>query len=251
MGIGAQRKTPREQLPSRLLSSQTASFVAPQSKKPDPVLVFPVPAAEAALPPSYDNSEINELKPNVLLKPTHDHDLDYFHAVTAGDTPPHPPSSNILVMNLFRTTQRHLFPLDERLALGSSTTQPFYSLQSGPSLTSVDEFNKLTISRRNPARAIWSNVCISEIRPRLKLLAGGVMIISDITVTKKIGVVGEKYTLTWEKAKDTYTIWADSTSGTIPFIDIALESWESLDDVPGDGGGVVRVCSLAARCRTQ
>jgi hypothetical protein len=242
MGVGAPRKAPKDTIAQS--STSATSFVAPPVNKVEPILVFPVSAAEAALPPSYDNSEINELKPHVLLKPTHDHDLEYFHAVAAGDLPPHPPSSNILVMDLFRRTQKHLFPLDERIALGSSIDQPFYSLLSGPSSTSIDEFNKLTISRRDPAHARWSNVCISEIRPRLRLLAAGVMIISEIVVTKKAGTVGDKYTLTWEKAKDMYTVWADSTYGTLPFIDITMDNWESLDDIPGDDGGVVRVCAM-------
>jgi hypothetical protein len=148
-------------------------------------------------------------------------------------------------MNFFRTTQKHLFPLDERLALGSSLQQPFYSLQSAPSVTSMDEFNKLTISRRNPSLARWTDVCVSEIQPRLKLLAGGVMIISRMRITRRPDLVGEAYTLTWEKAMDTYTVWRDANTGATALIDITLDGWESLDDVPGDGGGVIRAKSRA------
>ncbi|KAH6673547.1 hypothetical protein B0J14DRAFT_666990 [Halenospora varia] len=239
MGIGAQRRGPQQPSASQS-SGSTASYSAPPPPRNDPVLVFPVAGANGSLPPSYSASEGLALMPNVLLNPTHDHDLNYFHTVIAGDTPTYPPTSYILVMNVFRTTQKHLFPLDERIALGSNLNQPFYSLQSSPSVTSVDEFNKLMISRRDPARAFWSQACVSEIKPRLKLLAAGVMVISDLTITRKPGAMSERYQMTWEKARDTYTVWVNTVQGTMPFIDITLDKWESLDDVPGAEGGVIR-----------
>jgi hypothetical protein len=248
MGVGAQKKasfkSPVSSGPPPS-SSATAAYSAPVERKFEPVIVPPVSAQEASLPPSYEASEISEIKPNVLLHPTTENDLDYFHAVAAEEPIPRQPSSPILVMNLFRTTQKHLLPLDERIVLGSSTRQPFYSMLSRPTLTSVDEYNNLTISRRSPVRAFWSTVCISEIRPRLRLLAQGVMVISDITVTRRPGMMADKFSMTWEKARDTYIVWVNTNSGTIPFLDVSLDDWQSLDDVPGDGGGVIRVCPFS------
>jgi hypothetical protein len=258
MGIGAQSKAPRGQsgpLASSAGPSSTAAYTAPEVKGKAPVIVRSVSIAEAALPnpssdtgipsdqgdalpPSYNEEE--EYKPNVLLKPSDDNDLNYFHAIATGEPWMRPPSSNILVMNVFRTTQCHVYPIDERIAMGSSLAQPYYALKSAPSTTSVDEFNKLTISRRHPDRARWTDAVISEISPRLNLLANGVMIIARINVLKPGNLI-QKHDLTWEKARDSYTVWGNTGSGMKPVVEVRPDGWESLEDPTGDGGGVIRV----------
>lgn len=128
---------------------------------------------------------------------------------------------------------------------------------SGPSQTSINEYNKISISRRSPARARWTECCISEIRPGLRLISGGrtfpplpltadpsvgVMEISVLMVTRRTGIISDRFTLTWEKARDTYTVWMQTNGPPQPLVYISLEDWESLGDIPGDGGGgVIRV----------
>jgi hypothetical protein len=213
------------------------------------VLPVSAAAAEAAaqaeedLPPSYDTSEADAFKPKLLLKPTLDPDLDYFHAIAAGTIPQSQPSSLGLVMNLFRTTQTHLSPIDERIALGSSLNAPFYALRSAPSSKSIDEYNFLTISRRNPALASWTDTSTSEIQPRLNLHAPGVMIISRIKTKRSADAPEISHDLTWDFGKGSYTVWKNTGSEVKPEIDIFCENWNSLDDYSGEG--IIRVSSLS------
>ncbi len=232
MPIGKQSKSQSSNTPQH----SGTSYVAQQPKPKDPpIVVFPTLA-----PPSYEKSEADEFAPNILLKPTQDVDLDYFYAIAAGEIPQRLPSSSSLVMNLFRTTQTHLFPIAERIALGSTLNAPYYSLQSGPSSKSVDEFNLLTITRRSPARARWTTACISEIEPRIDLLASGLMIISRITIDRGSSL-SELYDLTWEASRGRYTVWRNIGSAVEPKIEIVCEGWETLDN--SHRGGIIRVSS--------
>jgi hypothetical protein len=242
MGIGPQSKSQRSQS-SQLPQNQTY-YVAKQPKPKNVPVVLPVSAADAEedLPPSYDTSEADAFKPKLLLKPTLDLDLQYFHAAASGTIPQSQPSSIGLVMNLFRTTQTHLSPIDERMALGSSLNAPFYAIRSAPSSKSVDEFNLLTIARRNPALASWTNASTSEIQPRLNLHAQGVMIISRIKTKRSADSPEMSHDLTWDASKGSYTVWRNTGSEVKPEIDIFCEGWNSLDDYPGEG--IIRVSSL-------
>lgn len=250
MGIGAQSKSQRIQS-SQPPQNQTY-YVAKQPKPTNvPAVVLPISAAaaEAAaqaeedLPPSYDTSEADTFKPKLLLTPTLEPDLHYFHAVVAGAIPQGQPSSLGLVMNLFRTTQTHLSPIDERIALGSSLNAPFYALRSAPSSKSIDEYNLLTISRRNPALASWTDASTSEIQPRLNLHAQGVMIISRIKTKRSADAPEMWHDLTWDFGKGSYTVWKNTGSEVKPEIDIFCEGWNSLDDYSGEG--IIRVSSLS------
>src|SRR5204863_3624324 len=132
-----------------------------------------------------------------LLSLTLDRELEYFHAVAAGEIPPQQPAPT-LVLNVFRATQTHTDPIAERLTIGAAAGAPHYALHATASSTSINEFNKLLITRRHPIKASWTDACVSEIQPKLNLLSQGVMLIA------KIARYSVQNYLTWEESDGYY-----------------------------------------------
>lgn len=225
MPIGPQKMAPTGRLSegSQNLESRTAFFSTYQS--PPEYRSIPLgPAAGAA----DDLPRYNDDK-TTLLSPTLDRELEYFHAVAAGEIPPQQSAAPILVLNLFRATQTHIDPIAERLTIGAAVGAPHYALHATTSSTSINEFNKLLITRRHPIRASWTDVCVSEIQPKLNLLSQGIMLIAKIT---RYAV---QYYLTWEESKGYYSLWRDTGEAVVH---ILCDGWRSLDDT---GKGVIRV----------
>ncbi|KIW65817.1 hypothetical protein PV04_08039 [Phialophora macrospora] len=192
-------------------------------------------------PPTYDEATTKEPGiPSKGVAPTSEHDLQYFAAITAGTSPQIRPSSSRLVLHLFRTTQTHIFPIEERLALGANSSGPFYALRASLGSTSVDEYNKLTITRRWPGTDVWQTVVVSDITPRLKLLAQGQMMISRLRLERRQSDnngSADSYELWWDSRTGSYTVWRNKVSTEL---EVCCEGWTSLDDVPRSGHLVVK-----------
>jgi hypothetical protein len=60
----------------------------------------------------------------------------------------------VMVICLFRQTAMHVFPITERFHLGPADRQPLYSLVAQPSIRSAQEFNELSIKRRDPIKGV-------------------------------------------------------------------------------------------------
>jgi hypothetical protein len=89
--------------------------------------------------------------------PTLDRELGYFHEVASGQLEPQEEPKVTLVLNHFRATQTHIRPIAERLTLGAAAGAPYYALHASPHTTSMDEFNSLLISRREPIHSVYTN----------------------------------------------------------------------------------------------
>ena len=131
-------------------------------------------------PPEYvENSTLPEPRKHAdrgtYASPSLNKDLEYFHAVAAGEyAGPDPGDDAMLVLNLFRSTLTHILPIAERLTLGQAQGAPYYALNTTPSTTSHDEFNTLVVTRRHPVNAVYSEACVAEIQPKLNLTIPGV-----------------------------------------------------------------------------
>ncbi|XTI85509.1 hypothetical protein V2W45_1305280 [Cenococcum geophilum] len=131
-------------------------------------------------PPEYvENSTLPEPRTHAdrgtYATPSLNKDLEYFHAVAAGEyAGPDPGNDAMLVLNLFRSTLTHILPIAERLTLGQAQGAPYYALNTTPSTTSHDEFNTLVVTRRHPVNAVYSEACVAEIQPKLNLTIPGV-----------------------------------------------------------------------------
>jgi hypothetical protein len=229
MPIGSQAKS-RPSAAAPPTASSTA-FVANRPKLTNEALVVVPDRSDNEALPSYEESENQENIPKTLLPPSSDHDLEYFDAVASGRPCKTPPYSTRLVLHFYRNTQTHIFPVEERVALGSLLKSPFYVLKASPSLSSADEYNKLTITRWQPSTGVRHHAAISEILPRLKLLAKGTMTISKIFLAEN----PDEYELWWDSERSTYTIWKNK----MPELDVDCEGWVSLDDKPQKGMLVV------------
>jgi len=60
----------------------------------------------------------------------------------------------VMVIWLFRLTATHVFPVTERFHLGPADRQPLYSVTAQPSIRSAQEFNELSIQRRDPIKGV-------------------------------------------------------------------------------------------------
>ena len=248
MPIGAQsnsRKpvrpgTSENQIPS------TAVYVAERPKQTNiPMVIVPDDAStEHEQPPGYTESEAQGDIPKTLLPPASESDLEFFHALATGVTPNIIPYSPMLVLNFFRTTQTHLYPVEERIALGASLSTPFYALRASPSSKSVDEYNMLTITRRRAMTGEWHNAATSEIQPRLKLISQGIMTISRIEVQRAAGGPKAFYDLKWASESGSYTVWKDNGCGLEAEMEIVCDKWKSLDDSADEGLIMVDIVPL-------
>ncbi|ETI25746.1 hypothetical protein G647_02520 [Cladophialophora carrionii CBS 160.54] len=239
IGTSSRSKKPA----SAHLASSATQFVAPQPKTTNQAAVV-IPADQSNdsdAPPTYDEATTEEPGiPTKQVAPTSEHDLQYFAAIAAGTSPQIRPSAPRLVLHLFRTTQTHIFPIEERLALGANSSRPFYALRASLGSTSVDEYNKLTITRRWPGTDVWRTVVISDITPRLKLLAQGQVMISRLRIEqRRAGTNGpaDSYELWWDSQTGSYTVWRNKVSTEL---EICCEGWTSLDDVPRSGHLLVK-----------
>ena len=218
----------------------TAQYVTESKPKPQAFFV-PTTAelAETDAPPSYDES--SKHNPTKVLSPTTEEDLEYFHAAVTATKTNRRPTSRALVLSIYRTTQTQLLPIEERIALGPTFRQPFYAIRASASSKSTDEFNLLTLSRRNPANGNWTNACTSEIEPRIKLLSQGIVIISRIDGRGPGPGAGQSHGLTWDSEARRYTIWQNKDGAADRLIEITCDDWNSLDETPGKGTIVVSV----------
>jgi hypothetical protein len=218
-------------------SSNTAVYVADRPKpKNIPTVLVPTSAnAEDEKLPGYAESEAQAEIPKELLPPTSESDLEYFHALATLNTPHILPYSSMLVLNLFRTTQTHLFPVEERIALGSSLSTPFYALRASPSSKSVDEYNMLAITRRRPLTSEWHDAVTSEIQPGLKLISQGIMLISRLELQRAAGRSKEFYDLTWASERGSYTVWKNNGCGVEAELEVFCDKWKSFDDSSQEG----------------
>lgn len=242
MPIGNSSRS-KKAAPAHLPSSST-QFVAARPKPTNQAAVV-VPAdqrPENDALPTYDEATTEESDlPNKQVPPTPEQDLHYF-AAKASNTPAQiTPTSSRLVLHLFRTTQTHIFPVEERLALGTTSTYPFYALRAALGMGSVDEYNKLTLTRRWPGTDVWQPVAVSEVTPRLKLMAQGQMMISRIRLGQHSNVNNgpdNSFEVWWDSRAGSYTIWRSKISTEL---EICCEGWSSLDEVPRTGHLVVSV----------
>lgn len=60
----------------------------------------------------------------------------------------------VMVLWLFRHTATHVLPITERFHLGPADRQPLYALTAQPSIRSAQEFNELSIKRRDPIKGV-------------------------------------------------------------------------------------------------
>ena len=218
----------------------TAQYVTKSKPKP-PAFFVPTTAelAETDAPPSYNESSKHH--PTKVLCPTTEEDLEYFHAAATATMTNRRPASKALALNIYRTTQTQLLPIEERIALGPTFRQPFYAIRASASSKSTDEFNLLTLTRRNPASGLWTNACTSEIEPRLKLLSQGIVIISRIDGREPGSGAGQSHGLTWDSEARRYTVWRNNDGAADRLIEITCDDWNSLDESPGRGTIVVSV----------
>lgn len=248
MPIGAQSNSRRPVRPgaSENQSPSTAVYVAERPKPTNiPIVMVPNDAgAEDEQPPGYTQSEAQADIPKTLLPPASESDLEFFHALATGTTPNIMPYSPMLVLNLFRTTQTHLCPVEERIALGSSLSTPFYALRASPSSKSVDEYNMLTITRRRAMTGEWHDAATSEIQPRLKLISQGIMTISRIELQRVAGAPRAFYDLKWASESGSYTVWRDNGCGLEAEMEIVCDKWKSLDDSADEGMITVDITPL-------
>lgn len=84
-------------------------------------------------------------------------------ASTGGDAPPSYGDdfqdsqidfAAVMVLWLFRHTATHVLPITERFHLGPADRQPLYALTAQPSIRSAQEFNELSIKRRDPIKGV-------------------------------------------------------------------------------------------------
>lgn len=240
MPIGNSSRS-KKAVPAHLPNSST-QFIAARPKPTNQAAVV-VPAdqrPESDALPTYDEATIEEPElPNKQVPPTPEQDLHYF-AAKASNTPTQiTPNSSRLVLHLLRTTQTHLFPVEERLALGANSNYPFYALRAALGTGSVDEYNKLTLTRRWPGTDVWQIVAVSEVTPRLKLLAQGQMMISRIRPGQHSNVnngLANSFEVWWDSRIGSYTVWRSKMATEF---EICCEGWSSLDEVPRTGHLVV------------
>jgi hypothetical protein len=190
--------------------------------------------------PTYDEATTEEPDiPTKQVPPSSESDLQYFAAVASGEVPQSRPSSLRLVLYLFRTTQTHLAPVEERLALGANSNSPFYALRAALGSSSVDEYNRLTLRSRWPGTDIWQVAVVSDIIPRLKLLAQGQVLISRLQIERKHTAQGPipNFELWWDSRTASYTVWRAKVCTEL---EIYCSGWTSLDEVPRKGCLLVR-----------
>lgn len=210
MPIGAQSQSrkPVGSASSENGTSTMVAYVVDRSTLKN-ILIVVVPNSASSQdeePPAYAEAEIQEEIPKEWLPPTSEADLEYFNALATLNRPHILPHSSRLMLNFFRTTQTHLFPIEERIALCASLMTSFYALRASPSSKSVDEYNMLTIARRRTLTGEWHDAVRSEIQPRLKLLSRGVMLISQIELHRAVGRSREFYDLNWDSNRGSYTV---------------------------------------------
>ena len=92
-----------------------------------------------------------------IESPTLDRELGYFHDVATGKLEPQNDRAVTLVLNFFRATQTHIRPIAERFTVGPAAGAPYYALHASPNTTSMDEYNNLLITRREPISAVYSD----------------------------------------------------------------------------------------------
>ena len=238
MPIGSQVRS----RPTASASAGTESASKYVAKRPtvdnEMVIVLPDASFDDVLP-DYDAVKDDAFAPKRLLAPSSDTDLEYFQTVASGGIAHTPPYSKNLVLHLFRSTQTHIYPIEERLALGASASSPFFSMRSSPSTSSVDEYNKLTLACRQPAQNLWKTVAVSNIQPRLKLMAQGKIVISLIQLEGSVHQSQHRHELWWNSDTECYRLWKKSGSEYEFQLEIGLEGWTSLDERPQTGFLVV------------
>lgn len=236
MPIGSQNKS-RSVAPAGVQNA--SKYVAERPKvNNDMVVVVPDAGFDDVLP-DYDEVENDVFMPQRLLPPSSDGDLEYFGDMASGRAVHTPPYSTNLVLHLFRSTQNHIYPIQERLALGASANAPFFAMRSSPSTSSVDEYNKLTLTRRRPAMNFWETAAVSNIQPRLKLMARGNMAISLIQLEGSTSRSLSRYELWWNDDANCYRLWKRLGVDYEFQLEIGLEGWNSLDERPQTGFLVV------------
>ena len=240
MPIGSQVKSRSTASVSASAGTQSASKYVAKRPTVDNEMVISLPDASFDdVLPDYDQVEDDVLAPKRLLAPSSDSDLEYFQTVASGGIAHTPPYSTNLVLHLFRSTQNHIYPIEERLALGASANSPFFSMRSSPNTSSVDEYNKLTLAWRQPAQNLWKTVAVSNIQPRLKLMAKGKFVISLIQLQGPIHKSQHRYELWWDSDTECYRLWKKLGSEYEFQLEIGLEGWNSLDERPQTGFLVV------------
>jgi hypothetical protein len=182
-----------------------------------------------------------------LLQPTLERDLEYFFKIANGETLPD--QTNVapgFVLNLFRETDKLSNPVCERMILGQAKGAPYYALHSTPSATSIDEFNRLQLTRREAYTSNHHPSCVSEIEPKLQLDFEGTGAVARITKGE------QKYTLlrTGNHSvgsgvrKNSISLWSDELPPKEMFQYAVEEGWRSLDDK--QPSGIVKVTQWEA-----
>ncbi|KAF2493296.1 hypothetical protein BU16DRAFT_528611 [Lophium mytilinum] len=219
---------------------KSKTTITPTSTAPQRTGAF---AANSVPPPYVPNSALPT--PRALVTrdtyatPSLNRDLEYFHAIAAGEyAGPIPVENPMLVLNLFRATLTHIQPIAERLTLGPAQGAPYYALNTTPSTTSTDEFNILVVTRRHPVTGVYSPACTAEIQPKLNLDVPGVRCVAVLTSKgeqkslsygdqSSIGDIGDCYGL-YHRRRNV----SDSSTTKIPLAFLyADESWRTLEQL--------------------
>lgn len=188
----------------------SSTFGRPEAYKPIQTVASPTPSpfAVAGLPSSStrDLNYFFNLAGSLYRESTTGQ--DQISTSAAADAPPsygedfqdtQMDFAAVMVIWLFRLTATHVFPVTERFHLGPADRQPLYSLTAQPSIRSAQEFNELSIQRRDPiqgvcfplfnvislsdAAQVWYPVCTSDIEPSLDLVKPGNWAVSKLTIT--------------------------------------------------------------------
>ncbi|KAJ9138075.1 hypothetical protein NKR23_g8698 [Pleurostoma richardsiae] len=190
-------------------------------------------------PPPYRPTPARPARPSLAL--TADRDLNYFYTLASGAYLPGElliPGAT-LALHLFRGTDTHLFPVAERLNLGTAAGAPYYTARAMPDATIAHEYNTLVVSRRHPLRFVAEDVCVAEIRPRLDLFSPGICQIG--TLARRVGggpgePSEEQYTMSWLNTskgplRDCWCLW----KGTEAVVQFYADGFRGLDQDPGRG----------------
>lgn len=215
--------------------------VSPQSPTGDPrTAIFHSNSTTSA--PLY-KSPPSPAKPRIHSS----RDLSYFHALASGEVQATelPANGATLALNLFRGTERHRFPIAERLGLGPAVGAPYYAARATPSTISTHEYNTIIVSRRHPLRFVNDEVCVANIRPKLNIFAPGIHEIGVISrnVHGLKSVHDEDYFLSWSSGMGSSldSCWSLWYEGKAVAQFYAEGGFRSLDD--DSRKGVIRVSS--------
>jgi hypothetical protein len=175
------KKEKKSQAPPDTSTGKTGEYSVgsdrPEPYKPIPTAAPPVARSPITGLPLISTRDLNyffNLAASLYRDNTGEQNQPPSSSSTGVDAPPSytsaPPSyadhfqetqmdaTAVMVIWLFRLTATHVLPITERFHLGPADRQPLYSLTAQPSIRSAQEFNELSIQRRDPIKGVCSPI---------------------------------------------------------------------------------------------